>query len=96
MRHTCKKATQYNHNLTISLEGEALMLARGCVIFNDGSRDFVYNPLTDTARLIANGHYTNLEHGIKSIEEELDILGVEIALDNTTKELTHKQWAFAG
>ena len=55
MKSRCKKAVHYNLPITIHLEDRDLSVSGGCIMFSDKMRDFLYNPLTDIAILIANG-----------------------------------------
>ena len=97
MKLNCKNATQYSRGLVINLsEGEVLSLSAGVIIFETAFKDFVYSPMHDTLIIISNGHFTRYEKGLEELQDRVDFLGAEVALDNHTAVLNKGTWATAG
>lgn len=90
MKNRCKKAVHYNLPITIHLEDRDLTVSEGCIMFSDKMRDFLYNPLTDIAILIANGECKHHNKGLKYIQENLDILDIDVVIDISTRDIIKK------
>ena len=95
MKNRCKKAVHYNLPITIHLEDRDLTVSEGCIMFSDKMRDFLYNPLTDIAILIANGECKHHKKGLKYIQENLDIIDIDVVIDISTRDITKKPFACA-